>query len=497
MRGKELSIQIPSNAIQCIIEFISISLCRPHQCDICQKAFKDASTMNVHKRQHSGESPYLCHLCGRRTKQASNLRSHYRHFHKNTEISGRQIRLNSRVFARYAQEQLDEQLRNAGDLMALLAKGMEEYQAEQCARQEAEEQMRMRLGISELTPKTPDADDISGPPEPYSSPARIKPEPNVVEPPPKRITRANQSQAKVNAHKIDQLMQNLYTPAPITTPDFNDVLEHFELGQTNMAILNNCSNEIKRESSFDKHQSLDHQTTVNQIDQKPILPILIAHIESVFVDDFAEPCATPMPEIKTEKIDFDDGFDYNVPSQENLSWNQPNPTTDIKKEEPFAIVPQIKTDIEHTTLFDSPAETKIFSDDSSDSFSSIINNEGIAKSQANDNSAADKTPKKSQTTKRESEMASTSNYNPRRSTCYVCGLDYKNRDAHLKLHHAEIERPYECFICHRNYKKLYAVRQHMMIHSNSRNTICHMCGNAYFNNSDLKKHILSAHTTGE
>lgn len=104
---------------------------RPFQCEFCEKRFSDASTLHVHKRLHTNENPYVCHLCGRRTKQASNLRSHYKHFHKNNDITGRQIRLNSRIFNRYKQSELDAQLQESGDLMVLLERGLQEYHKEE------------------------------------------------------------------------------------------------------------------------------------------------------------------------------------------------------------------------------------------------------------------------------------------------------------------------------------------------------------------------------
>lgn len=85
----------------------------------------------MHKRLHTNENPYVCHLCGRRTKQASNLRSHYKHFHKNNDITGRQIRLNSRILNRFTQTELDVQLQEVGDLMLLLERGLQQYHQEE------------------------------------------------------------------------------------------------------------------------------------------------------------------------------------------------------------------------------------------------------------------------------------------------------------------------------------------------------------------------------
>lgn len=117
----------------------------------------------------------MCHLCGRRTKQASNLRSHYKHIHSNTEITGQKIRHNARVFARFSQEQLEEQLRQCGDLVSLLVKGLEDYETEENARQLAEkEQFEQALLSTPAKTKLPEPRR----PLPYISPKpeRVKPE---------------------------------------------------------------------------------------------------------------------------------------------------------------------------------------------------------------------------------------------------------------------------------------------------------------------------------
>lgn len=131
---------------------------RPYQCDFdgCEKRFSDASTLHVHKRLHTNENPYVCHLCGRRTKQASNLRSHYKHFHKNNDITGRQIRLNSRIFNRYTQTELDAQLQEAGDLMVLLARGLEEfYQEEREKNSQIEQALRKSIDTTAIQTPMP------------------------------------------------------------------------------------------------------------------------------------------------------------------------------------------------------------------------------------------------------------------------------------------------------------------------------------------------------
>lgn len=123
---------------------------KPFQCEFCSKRFSDSSTLLVHKRLHTNENPYMCHLCGRRTKQASNLRSHYKHFHKNNDISGRQIRLNSRIFNRFSQSEIDVELQNSGDLMDLLERGLQEFYREE---KEKTSQIEKALQVM-ITPQT-------------------------------------------------------------------------------------------------------------------------------------------------------------------------------------------------------------------------------------------------------------------------------------------------------------------------------------------------------
>lgn len=80
---------------------------------------------------HTNDNPYQCHLCDRRTKQASNLRSHYKHFHRNNDITGRQIRLNSRILNRFSQSEIEAHLKQYGDLLMLIEQGLTEHNREE------------------------------------------------------------------------------------------------------------------------------------------------------------------------------------------------------------------------------------------------------------------------------------------------------------------------------------------------------------------------------
>lgn len=42
---------------------------KPCVCEICGKAFTQASSLIAHVRQHTGEKPYVCDRCGKRSVQ--------------------------------------------------------------------------------------------------------------------------------------------------------------------------------------------------------------------------------------------------------------------------------------------------------------------------------------------------------------------------------------------------------------------------------------------
>lgn len=111
---------------------------------VCHSRFIDSSTLHIHRRNHTGESPFVCHLCGRRTKQAQNLASHYRHIHRNTDVTSKIIRFNSRVFERYTNDELERCLREDGDLARLLAAGSVEYNKEMEEQKQAKEEADQR-----------------------------------------------------------------------------------------------------------------------------------------------------------------------------------------------------------------------------------------------------------------------------------------------------------------------------------------------------------------
>lgn len=85
------------------------------------------------------------------------------------------------------------------------------------------------------------------------------------------------------------------------------------------------------------------------------------------------------------------------------------------------------------------------------------------------------------------------NRKPEMERCIPCNRKFHDLSKHWVEFHSGIERPFECFICHKNYKRLEHIRYHMKIHGDERNYICHVCGDAFFVINELRKHIMNRH----
>ena len=49
---------------------------RPYRCEICNKGFTLASTLNTHRRTHAEKKPFGCQYCGKDFYQRNALKSH-------------------------------------------------------------------------------------------------------------------------------------------------------------------------------------------------------------------------------------------------------------------------------------------------------------------------------------------------------------------------------------------------------------------------------------
>ena len=47
-----------------------------HECDVCEKCFRQAGHLQTHMRIHTNEKPYECDVCDKAFRQLSNLKRH-------------------------------------------------------------------------------------------------------------------------------------------------------------------------------------------------------------------------------------------------------------------------------------------------------------------------------------------------------------------------------------------------------------------------------------
>ena len=62
------------------------TICCDDVCDVCSKGFSTSSSLNTHRRIHSGEKPHQCGVCGKRFTASSNL-----YYHKMTHVKVRKL----------------------------------------------------------------------------------------------------------------------------------------------------------------------------------------------------------------------------------------------------------------------------------------------------------------------------------------------------------------------------------------------------------------------
>lgn len=397
-------------------------------------------------------------MCGRRTKQASNLRSHYRHFHKNNDISGRQIRLNSRIFSRFTQFEIDTHLQQTGGLIDLLERGLQEYH-----REESEKNSQIEKAIEVIiAPKVMQSTFVED----------------------KATVIVKQEKAQ-NVPVIDQNhATSVSMPivkcnrTPSKSPNFPSSLRH-PRGQSNSMEMpdNNYAIDTKyKESSPDalvETCSLPtHKTPMK--------------IESVFIEDEM----SQAPEI--ENFAFDDV------KHEHLSDNdwQNDCFENASNELPFSIMKCESLQDGTTNAFENldPKVDQVIADKFNNSHvkqqDQVDNSFHCDDDNDDDDDNADEVDSKMQLKAIKTKIVTPKIEMER---CIPCNRKFHDLSKHWVECHSNLERPFECFICHKDYKRYEHIKYHMKTHGDERNYICHVCGDAFFLSNDLRKHIMNRH----
>lgn len=429
----------------------------------------------------------MCHLCGRRTKQASNLRSHYKHFHKNNDISGRQIRSNSRIFSRFSQAEIDAELQQNGDLMALLERGLQDFN-----REETEKNSQIEKALKTIAPQ-------GRPPTSIRS----------------KNCFVSYKELVSNKKKTDSKTYLFRFVAENTLKNENDneiiTADHMEV-KVNVKeeeTVQSSSGAVKRTRNTStlkvKHDSptiswsLPAETIpninysddikdihLNNLDQHNIVydPVVmpvdkdLLKIESVFIED--EPYRPP----EIEGISIDDVKKEDVSDYDEF-WAHGN--YDDSSNEPFQII-KCESLADDATKKGVKITTK-----SSNKASNIVRKSNEIKTELLDVSIKnDDDETENDLTKTQSRSKSNV---PKieMERCIPCNRKFHDMAKHWVQFHSGIERPYECFICHKAYKRFEHLKYHMKTHGDERNYICHVCGDAFFLSNELRKHIMNRH----
>ena len=54
---------------------------KPYECDVCEKRFRHSDTLKKHMRIHTNEKPYACAVCEKRFSRSDSLKKHTRRWH--------------------------------------------------------------------------------------------------------------------------------------------------------------------------------------------------------------------------------------------------------------------------------------------------------------------------------------------------------------------------------------------------------------------------------
>lgn len=212
----------------------------------------------------------------------------------------------------------------------------------------------------------------------------------------------------------------------------------------------------------------------------------LLNIESVFIEDEPPQFQSEIDSISIDDVKkeaFSDDDDDGIWVNDNYNDLSEEPFQSIKCEEPV-----VETDKKETIIVAKKATKSLNKTSNKVAKSNDIECE---KTNKNDSDSDQMDAMEEKKTSPRSKLVSPKTEMER---CIPCNRKFHDLAKHRVEFHSGIERPYECFICHKDYKRFEHLRyMHMKTHGDERNYICHVCGEAFFLSNELRKHIMNRH----
>lgn len=208
-------------------------------------------------------------------------------------------------------------------------------------------------------------------------------------------------------------------------------------------------------------------------------------IESVFIEDEPPHFQSEIDGISivdVKKEAFSDDDDDGMWANDSYNDFSEEPFQSIKCEEPVVEIDK-KEAINVTKKAAEPSNKMPNKASKSNGIESEKTNKEVSDSDQMDATVETKTLSRPKVITPKTEM----------ERCEPCNRKFHDMAKHWVEFHSGIERPYQCFICHKNYKRFEHLRYHMKTHGDERNYICHVCGDTFFLSNELRKHIMNRH----
>lgn len=408
--------------------------------------------------------------------------------HKNDVISGRQIRLQSRIFSRYSKQEIDMHLRLSGDLITLLSHGLQAHNQE-----EREKRERIETALQTFQP----------PQEQKEAETKIE-QSIAIEP-----TESEDSEYSDN----DMAWQSELDESQVIKTSSPAVKVENLIPETNVSKPSTTRTSQRIATKMANDMPIKIEPVIATTKKKPNKPSLAKasasqshQIESVFIENDMSDSLESLHTVDTIKKE--------VKKENEVDADEVVALANVK-EESCRAASESDDDDYWTNMYDDDFDSVELKSEHADGEMNE-NVTGEAKSvtiPSTDNNLETNTAEATQmvlattkpTTEHKPKMASTvKSARPADSShqiqyknvvgkCAECNKKFNDLTRHQIEAHSTIDKPFECYDCRKTYKKYENLKMHMVVHTNERNFICHFCGKAFFLGSELRKHIFNRH----